>query len=41
MDVKSLPIGALVYNVWAGLYLNEMVETKGLEKALLEGNLPE
>jgi hypothetical protein len=39
-DVKSMPIGTIVYSVWAGLYKNEMVDIEWLEKTLLEGNLP-
>jgi hypothetical protein len=35
-----MPTGAIVYNVWAGLFINEMVNRQWLEKALLDGDLP-
>ena len=35
-----MPTGAIIYNVWAGLFKNEMVNRQWLEKALLDGDLP-
>jgi hypothetical protein len=39
-DVKTMPIGKIVYCVWAGLFLNQMINQQWLEKALLSGDLP-
>ena len=39
-NLKSFPIGTIVYCVWAGLFINKMVNQQFLEKALLSGDLP-
>lgn len=32
--------GGIVFNVWIGLYINQMVNNEWVEKALLDGDLP-
>lgn len=39
-NVKDMTIGTIVHNVWAGLFINQMINQQWLEKALLSGDLP-
>lgn len=32
--------GAIVFNVWTGLYKSEIINEEWIEKALLDGDLP-